>query len=185
MQISGSKAFSYAGQRIGVTAISDKLYHRAYPGLTQRYGGGTFGTVYIHRVLYALSSGTSHSAQFALAAMFKAAADGTFDFISEVKEYGRRAEKLKNIFTGYGFQIVYDHDLDEPIADGFYFTIAYPGMTGGELMEELIYYGVSAISLSTTGSNQEGLRACTSFIKPHQYALLEERLKLFKENHTA
>ena len=185
LQISGSKAFSYAGQRIGVTAISDKLYHRAYPGLTQRYGGGTFGTVYIHRVLDALSSGTSHSAQFALAAMFKAAADGTFDFISEVKEYGRRAEKLKNIFTGYGFQIVYDHDLDEPIADGFYFTIAYPGMTGGELMEELIYYGVSAISLSTTGSNQEGLRACTSFIKPHQYALLEERLKLFKENHTA
>ena len=71
------------------------------------------------------------------------------------------------------------------IADGFYFTIAYPGMTGGELMEELIYYCVSAISLSTTGSNQEGLRACTSFIKPHQYALLEERLKLFKENHTA
>ena len=183
--ISGSKAFSYAGQRIGVTAISDKLYHRAYPGLTQRYGGGTFGTVYIHRVLYALSSGTSHSAQFALAAMFKAAADGTFDFISEVKEYGRRAERLKKIFTDYGFRIVYDHDLDEPIADGFYFTIAYPGMTGGELMEELIYYGVSAISLSTTGSNQEGLRACTSFIKPHQYALLEERLKLFKENHTA
>ena len=29
LQISGSKAFSYAGQRIGVTAISDKLYHRA------------------------------------------------------------------------------------------------------------------------------------------------------------
>ena len=185
LQISGSKAFSYAGQRIGVTAISDKLYHRAYPGLTQRYGGGTFGTVYIHRVLYAMSSGTSHSAQFALAAMFKAASDGTFDFISEVKEYGRRAEKLKKIFTDYGFQIVYDHDLDEPIADGFYFTISYPGMTGGELMEELIYYGVSAISLSTTGSNQEGLCACTSFIKPHQYALLEERLKLFKENHTA
>ena len=183
--ISSSKLFSYAGQRIGVTAISDKLYHQAYPGLTQRYGGGTFGTVYIHRVLYALSSGTSHSAQFALAAMFKAAADGTFDFISEVKEYGRRAERLKKIFTDYGFRIVYDHDLDEPIADGFYFTIAYPGMTGGELMEELIYYGVSAISLSTTGSNQEGLRACTSFIKPHQYALLEERLKLFKENHTA
>lgn len=184
LQISGSKAFSYAGQRIGVTAISDKLYHRAYPGLTKRYGGGTFGTVYTHRVLYALSSGTSHSAQIALAAMFKAASDGTFDFVSEVQEYGHRAEKLKKIFTDYGFQIVYDHDLDQPIADGFYFTIAYPGMTGGELMEELIYYGVSAISLSTTGSNQEGLRACTSFIKPHQYALLEERLKQFKENHT-
>ena len=34
LQISGSKAFSYAGQPIGVTAISNKLYHRAYPGLT-------------------------------------------------------------------------------------------------------------------------------------------------------
>lgn len=183
MQISGSKAFSYAGQRIGITAISDKLYHREYPGLTQRYGGGTFGTVYIHRVLYALSSGTSHSAQYALAAMFKAAADGTFDFVSEIKEYGRRAARIKKIFTKHGFKIVYDHDLDQPIADGFYFTIAYPGMTGSELMKELIYYGVSAISLGTTGSRQEGLRACVSFIKDHQYELLDERLKIFEENH--
>lgn len=182
MQISGSKAFSYAGQRIGVTVISDKLYHRAYPGLTKRYGGGTFGTVYVHRVLYALSSGTSHSAQYALAAMFKAAADGTFDFVSEIREYGRRAEKLKKIFTNHGFRIVYDHDLDKPIADGFYFTITYPRMTGGELMKELMYYGISAISLSTTGSKQEGLRACTSFIKDNQYTLLDERLKLFEEN---
>ena len=183
LQISGSKAFSYAGQRIGVTAISDKLYHRAYEGLTARYGGGTFGTVYIHRVLYALSSGTSHSAQFALAAMLQAASDGTFDFVSEIKEYGRRAKRLKEIFTRHGFTIVYDKDLDEDIADGFYFTIAYPGMTGGELMQELMYYGVSAISLSTTGSCQEGLRACTSFIKEHQYALLEERLQIFATNN--
>lgn len=183
LQISGSKAFSYAGQRIGVTAISNKLYHRQYPGLTSRYGGGTFGTVYAHRVLYALSSGTSHSAQYALAAMFKAASDGKFDFVSVIKEYGVRAAKLKKIFTDYGFKIVYDHDLDQPIADGFYFTITYPGMTSGELMKELLFYGISAISLSTTGSNQEGLRACTSFIKDHQYALLEERLKIFRDNH--
>ena len=115
--------------------------------------------------------------------MFKAAADGTYDFVSDIKEYGRRAKKLKDIFTKNGFYIVYDHDLDAPIADGFYFTIAYPGMTGGELMKELIFYGISAISLSTTGSNQEGLRACTSFIKDHQYSLLEERLSQFKKDH--
>jgi len=183
LQISGSKAFSYAGQRIGVAAISDKLFTRAYPGLTLRYGGGVFGSVYIHRVLYALSSGTSHSAQYALAAMFKAASDGTFNFVEAVKEYGRRAERLKAIFTRHGFRIVYDLDLNEPIADGFYFTIAYPGKTGGQLMEELMYYGISAISLSTTGSRQEGLRACTSFIKPNQYELLEERLTLFEKNN--
>ncbi|MDR1525825.1 MAG: pyridoxal phosphate-dependent aminotransferase, partial [Tannerella sp.] len=183
LQISGSKAFSYAGQRIAVTAMSDKLYDRVYSSLTKRYGGGTFGSVYIHRVLYALSSGTSHSAQYALAAMFKAASDGVFDFVDEIKEYGRRAARLKEIFVKYGFHIVYDHDLDDPIADGFYFTVAYPGMTGGELMEELIYYGISAISLSTTGSQQQGLRACTSFVKPNQYDLLDERLALFKQNN--
>ena len=183
LMISGSKAFSYAGQRIGVTCISNKLYHRAYPGLTARYGGGTFGTVFIHRVLYALSSGTSHSAQYAMAAMLQAAADGKYNFLDEVRVYGERARKLKDIFLRHGFILVYDNDMGDPIADGFYFTIGYPGMTSGELMRELMYYGVSAISLVTTGSDQQGLRACTSFIKDHQYALLEERMQLFEENH--
>ena len=181
--ISGSKAFSYAGQRIGVSCISDKLYHRAYPGLTQRYGGGTFGTVFIHRVLYALSSGTSHSAQYALAAMLKAANEGKYNFLDEVKVYGERARRLKEIFLRHGFHLVYDNDLGEPVADGFYFTIGYPGMSSGELAKELMYYGVSAISLVTTGSHQEGLRACTSFIQDHQYAQLDERMAVFAENH--
>jgi Aspartate/tyrosine/aromatic aminotransferase len=177
--ISGSKAFSYAGQRIGVVAMSDKLYRRTYPGLTERYGSGTFGSIFIHRALYAISSGTSHSAQYALAAMMKAASDGEFLFLEEVKEYGRRAKRMKEIFLNNGFEIVYDKDLDQNIADGFYFTIGYPGMTGGQLMKNLIAYGISAIALSTTGSKQHGLRACTSFIKENQYELLEERLKAF------
>lgn len=181
--ISGSKAFSYAGQRIGVSCISNSLYHRAYPGLTQRYGGGTFGTVFIHRVLYALSSGTSHSAQYALAAMFKAANEGEYNFLQEVKVYGERARKLKAIFLKHGFHLVYDKDLDQDVADGFYFTIGYKKMTSGELSSELMYYGVSAISLSTTGSHQQGLRACTSFIEDHQYAQLDERMALFAANH--
>lgn len=179
LQISGSKVFGYAGQRIGIAAISDGLYARKYEGLMERYGSGTFGSVYIHRVLYALSSGTSHSAQYALAAMFKAASEGVYDFVDEVKVYGRRAKRLKEIFKKYGFSLVYDHDLDRPLADGFYFTVAYPNMTGSQLMEHLVYYGISAISLGTTGSNQQGLRICTSFVKPHQYDLLERRLKMF------
>ena len=181
--ISGSKAFSYAGQRIGVVAISDKLYQRTFDGLTQRYGGGSFGSVFIHRALYAISSGVSHSAQYAMAAMLKAASDGAYNFLAEVKEYGRRAQKLKEIFCKHGFHLVYDSDLGDLVADGFYFTIGYPGLTGGELMKELIYYGISSISLVTTGSQQEGIRACTSFIKDHQYDLLDERLALFKAQH--
>ena len=181
--ISGSKAFSYAGERIAVSCISNALYHRAYPALAERYGNGEFGPVFIHRVLYALSSGTSHSAQYAMAAMLKAASDGTYDFRAETSEYARRAARLKKIFLANGFEIVYDKDLDEPIADGFYFTISYPGMTGSELARELMYYGVSAISLDTTGSRQQGLRVCTSFINDNQYALLDERMKIFNENH--
>lgn len=181
--ISGSKAFSYAGERIGVTCISDKLFHRHYPDLAERYEGLPFGPVFSTRMLYALSSGTSHSAQYAMAAMLKAAAEGKFDFRSEIKVYGDRAHKLKEIFTRHNFYIVYDKDLDQPIADGFYFTIGYPGMTSGELAHELMYYGVSAICLVTTGSEQEGLRVCTSFIRDEQYAALEERMSIFAENN--
>lgn len=181
--ISGSKAFSYAGQRIAVACISDKLYHRAFSSLTERYGGGTFGTVFIHRVLYALSSGTSHSAQYALAAIMKAASDGDYHFLNDVHIYGERARRLKDIFLRHGFSLVYSTDVDEPVADGFYFTIGYPGMTGGELAHELLYYGVSALPLDTTGSFRQGLRICTSFIQEHQYALLDERMALFAKSH--
>ncbi len=182
--ISGSKAFSYAGERIGVTCISDKLFHRHYDDLSARYEGLPFGLVFSTRMLYALSSGTSHSAQYAMAAMLRAACDGEYNFRNEVKVYGERASKLKDIFCRHHFRIVYDRDLDQPIADGFYFTIGYPGMTSGELARELMYYGVSAICLITTGSHQEGLRVCTSFIEDHQYAQLEERMQIFEENHT-
>ena len=181
--ISGSKAFSYAGERIGVTCISNKLFHRHYDDLAQRYEGLPFGLVFSTRMLYALSSGTSHSAQYAMAAMLRAATDGEYDFRREVSIYGERAHKLKEIFCRHGFHVVYDKDLDEPVADGFYFTIGYKQMTSGQLAKELMYYGVSAICLITTGSHQEGLRVCTSFIEDHQYAQLEERMQIFEANN--
>ncbi len=183
--ISASKAFSYAGERIGVVCISDKLFRRHYDDLAERYEGLPFGLVFSTRMLYALSSGTSHSAQYALAEMFRAACDGEYRFRDEVKVYGERAAKLKEIFCRHGFYIVYDKDGDQPVADGFYFTIGYPGMTSGQLARELMYYGVSAICLVTTGSHQEGLRVCTSFIEEHQYALLEERMRVFEEIHNS
>ena len=181
--VSGSKAFSYAGERIGVVCIGDKLFHRKFPALAERYEGLPFGMVFSTRILYALSSGTSHSAQYALAAIMKAACDGTYDFRKEVSVYGERAHRLKEIFKRHGFYVVYDKDMGEDIADGFYFTIGYPGMTSGELAHELMYYGVSAICLITTGSHQEGLRVCTSFIRDNQYQLLDERMEVFRENN--
>jgi aspartate/methionine/tyrosine aminotransferase len=180
--ISSSKIFSYAGQRIGIMAISDKLFSRDYPDLQERFKGTTFGATITLRLLYSLSSGTSHSAQWALAAMFKAANDGEFNFVDGVKAYGERAKEMKRLFLENGFKVVYENDLGVPIADGFYFTIGYPGMSGNALVANLLFYGISAIALDNTGSDEEGIRACVSFVLPHQFGDLEERLKLFNEN---
>ncbi len=180
--ISGSKIFSYAGQRCAIMAISNALWNRSYENLVARFGSDTFGFTIVMQVLYALSSGITHSTQHALAAMFKAASDGEFNFIDEVKEYGRKAKIMKELFTDNGFVIVYEKDGDEPIADGFYFTIGYPGMTGSELLYNLLHYGISAISLKNTGSEKEGLRACVSHVKRDQFDELEKRLKQFSED---
>ncbi|MDD3568349.1 MAG: pyridoxal phosphate-dependent aminotransferase [Bacteroidales bacterium] len=184
MLISSSKAFSYAGQRIGSMVISNKLFSRRYPDLKRFFSSDEFGYAMIYGAVYSLSSGTSHSAQYGLAAMLKAANDGDFNFVDAVKTYGKRAHIMKKLFTDNGFKIVYDMDEDKPLADGFYFTISYPGLTGEELIEELVYYGISAISLAITGSERtEGLRACVSQTHESQFADLEYRLKMFQENH--
>ena len=183
--ISSSKAFSYAGQRIGVMIISPGLYNRRYPDLRRYYSSEKFGHAMIYGALYALSAGASHTAQYALAAIFKAVNDGTYNYIKEVREYGKKALIMKNLFQKYGFRIVYDMDLDEPIADGFYFTISYPGFDGSELVEELLHYGISAISLEVTGSSRtEGLRACVSQVRRDQFPVLEDRLKSFRKHHS-
>ena len=70
-----------------------------------------------------------------------------------------------------------------PVGDGFFFTLGYPGLSSGELVKELMYYGVSSISLSTTGSHREGVRACVSRMKEELYPVLEERMVQFEIDH--
>lgn len=184
LTISSSKVFSYAGQRIGMLVISDEIFNRSYPELKKYYARDLFGHSIIFGTIYALSAGITHSTQYALAAIFKAANDGKLNFVEEVKEYGEKAHIMKNLFVNNGFKIVYDKDEDEPIADGFYFTFSYPGFTGEELLNKLLYYGISAISLAITGSERlEGIRACVSLVKREQFKDLEYRLKKFHEDH--
>lgn len=182
--ISSSKAFSYAGQRIGMMVISDSIFNTEAPDLLRYYHNKKLGYAMIFGTMYTLSSGVCHSAQYALAAMLKAANDGEFNFIEQVREYGEKAHIMKRLFTENGFNIVYDADDGVPIADGFYFTISYPGFSGAELIEAFLYYGISAISLEITGSERtEGLRACVSLIRREQFPELENRLQRFHEHH--
>ena len=176
--ISGSKAFSYAGQRIGVTCMSNKLYHRPFEPL-KSFGVSTFGDFFTGRLMYTLSSGTTHSVQHAMSALMEAACDGSYCFLDDVREYGRRAKFMKEVLLQNGFYLVYDNDMGSPLADGFYFTVSYPGMTGLQLTRALMYYGIAVFPLDTMGSTQQGVRICTSFFSQAQQPLFQERIRAF------
>jgi len=181
--ISSSKIFSYAGQRIGIMAISDHLFDRSYPDLLRYYSSDKFGHSAVFGALYSLSAGVSHSTQYGLAALLRALNDGTYNFREVVEEYATKAAIMKDMFVSNGFNIVYDKDLDVLVADGFYFTLSYPGLSGRDLLRELLYYGISAISLDITGSEREGLRACVSLVPRDIFPELGQRLKKFREDH--
>ena len=184
LMLSASKIFSYAGQRIALLCISDRLFEKQYPALAQRYkDSGVFGETLIASILYMITSGCTASTQYAYAEMLRLSTEGVINFVEDTREYSRRAEKMKKIFTDNGFHVVYDSDVSQKVGDGFFFTIGYGQMEGGELLRELLYYGVSSISLALTGSGQNGVRACTSRMSEDLYPVLEERMKAFREDH--
>ena len=182
--LSSSKIFSYAGQRMALLCIGDNLFSRHYPALTERYhDAGIFGPTLTASILYMITSGCTASTQYAYAHMLELACDGVIDFVEDIREYERRAARMKDIFCRNGFHVVYEHDVTRPVGDGFFFTLGYGDLTGGELLRELLYYGVSCISLSTTGSLQNGVRGCTSRMRDELYPVLEERMRAFREDH--
>ena len=184
LMLSSSKIFSYAGQRMAMICISDRLYEEHFPALAERYkDSGVFGETLVASILYMITSGCTASTQYAYAEMLRLSSEGMLDFVDDTREYAVRAEKMKKIFTDNGFHIVYDKDVTRTVGDGFFFTIGYGNMTGGELLRELLYYGVSSISLSTTGSRQNGVRACTSRMRDELYEVLRERMIAFREDH--
>ena len=130
-----------------------------------------------------ITSGCTASTQYAYARMMELACEGGINFVEDTRVYEQRAARMKRIFCENGFHVVYDHDVSLPVGNGFFFTLGYGRMSGGELLRELLSYGVSSISLSTTGSDQGGVRACTSRMEDRLYPLLEERMKAFHEDH--
>ena len=184
LMLSSSKIFSYAGQRMALACISDKLFERHYPALAERYkDSGIFGQTLTASILYMITSGCTASTQYAYAEMLRLSTEGKLNFVEDTREYAIRAEKMKDIFTRNGFHIVYDHDVTQRVGDGFFFTIGYGDLSGGELLKELLYYGVSSINLATTGSGQQGVRACTSRMRNELYSVMEERMKAFHHDH--
>ena len=182
--VSCSKIFSYAGERAAVIAVNPDLAHRHFPALTVRYNSdGQFMRTLVYQILYAISSGVSHSVQYAMAAMMQAACEGKIDFVRNTHVYADRAHRIKGIMAKHHFRVVYDLDAnDRPVGDGFFFTFTYRDWTGEQLINKLIYYGVSAITLLSTGAKREGLRGCAASIREDQFDALDERLALFDKD---
>ena len=182
--MSSSKIFSYAGQRMAFICIGDKLFDRHYPALAERYhDAGIFGPTLTASILYMITSGCTASTQYGYARMMELACEGGINFVEDTRVYEQRAERMKQIFCENGFHVVYDRDVSLPVGNGFFFTLGYGRMSGGELLRELLSYGVSSISLATTGSDRGGVRACTSRMEERLYPLLEERMKAFHADH--
>lgn len=182
--LSSSKIFSYAGQRMALMCMSDRLFDTHYQALEDRYhDAGVFGTTMIAEILYMITSGCTASTQYGYAEMLRLSCEGKINFVEDTREYEHRAHRMKAIFLRHGFHIVYDRDVTEPVGDGFFFTLGYGSMTGGQLLEELIAYGVSCISLGTTGSLEQGVRACTSRMREELYPVLDERMAEFEKDH--
>ena len=184
--ISCSKIFSYAGQRAAFVAIDPVLAKRVYPALGKRlHNNGELLQSFAYFFLYALSSGVCHSVQYGMAAMLQAACEGKLRFVDNTREYARQEKKIKEILVRNGFHIVYDKDANgQEVGDGFFFTFGYKDWSGKKLVNKLIYYGVSAISLESTGAQREGMRGCASTIREDQYEVLDERLRKFNEDYS-
>ena len=184
LMLSASKIFSYAGQRIALCCIGDKLYDKQYPVLAERYhDAGVFGVTLTASILYMITSGCTATTQYAYAEMLNLSCEGVIDFVEDTREYEHRAARMKEIFCRHGFHVVYDRDVEQKVGDGFFFTLGYGDMSGEELLLELMYYGVSSICLSTTGSLKYGIRACVSRMREELYDVLDERMAAFEADH--
>lgn len=184
LMLSASKIFSYAGQRIALCCISDRLYSKQYPALAARYhDAGLFGVTLTASILYMITSGCTATTQLGYARMLELSCDGVINFVEDTREYERRARRMKEIFCRHGFHVVYDKDVDREVGDGFFYTLGYGSMSGEQLLLELLYYGVSSICLSTTGSLRSGVRACVSRMRDELYDTLEERMAEFAADH--
>lgn len=184
LMLSSSKIFSYAGQRMALVCISDKLFDRHFPALAERYHDtGVFGPTFIASIQYMITSGCTATTQYGYAEMLRLSCQGKINFVEDTREYAIRAQKMKKIFCDNGFTITYPKDVSEEIGHGFFFSLSFPGLTGSQLVKELIHYGVSSINLDTTGSMQQGVRACTSRMRDELYPVLDERMKMFAKDH--
>lgn len=175
--LSASKMLSYAGERIGFLAASSALLDRESVSLEEAFGArlvrracGSF--------IFNLTAGAPHSAQYGVANMLDAINSGAIDLDRVLSVYKDRSRTVKRLLKGNGCYFIYDSN-DEGELDGFYICFGYPGMSGVELLKELLYVGITVLPLSVFSSERsDGVRACVGRLSDEKLTLLASRLKL-------
>ena len=116
--------------------------------------------------------------------MFKAAADGKLDFVGHTREYAHRAHRVKELFERHGFHIVYRQRPGRTRERRILLHGRLRFDAEFDLVAALLRYGICAISLTSTGSLQNGVRVCVSQMnREEQYDLLDRRLRDFAQDY--
>lgn len=173
--LSASKMLNYAGERIGFLAASSKLLD-----YESNYLEDAFGTKLMRRVcgslIFNLTAGAPHSAQYGVAAVLAAINSGTIDLNGTLSTYVKRSRTVKRLLKENGFYLIYSDGYEEDL-DGFYICFGYPGVSSIELLRELLYVGITVLPLSVFGSvRSDGVRACIGRLNEEKLILLASRL---------
>lgn len=184
LMLSASKIFSYAGQRMAVVCISDKLFNRRYPALARtlqrsrtfrqhvyqrdhvhdHFRRQPFGTV---RPRGDVQSGLRRTDRFRGRHDGIRPAGGKDEAAFLRKRLSRRIRQGRRATIG----------------DGFFFTIGLPGNDFGRTDARTALLRDQLDHAEYHGQPQEGIRACTSRMTDELFDILEQRLKAFKTDH--
>ncbi len=176
--LSTSKMLSYAGERIGFLVGSDSLLDKKSNSLKAAFEVNSVRRA-CGSLIFNTTGGAPHSAQYAVTSIIKAINRGDYDLDKALSIYLKRAKKLKQLLNKHGFYLIYSQNNDEDL-NGFYVSFAYPGLSEMELLQELLYLGVTVLPLSIFGSQRrDGVRACVGRLSEDKLDILEERLVKF------
>ncbi len=184
---SGSKIFNYAGERIGVAVMSEKVAMLTGKDMKELYGKKVFLDAFVQGGIYTSVASVPQSSQHALATALMATADKVFDFFKYDKPYRQKAEQVRKIMTENGFTMPYAKDDLGYIGYGYYFTAAHPAFDdGAKLAMALLGCGVTSVPLiGFSGIHNEGVRLCTATLSKEQLKRLPKRIETFREMYSS
>lgn len=186
--ISTSKMLSYAGERVGLLVGSPHLLATESEKLRE-----SLGVTSVRRacssLIFNLTGGASHSAQYAIAAAIQAINADQYPLEERLSIYIERAHALIKILINNNFYIINslskekkEEQKSDEQSKGFYVNFGYSGLSELELVEHLLRVGVAVLPLSIFGSQRnDAVRACVGRLDEEKLVRLQQSLRRFND----